>query len=245
MEQSGQLVRPITSRSRGSNPALAMKFLNFIWKFVFLKLYKGIFLLGFMRKRDFYFLAGVLFVLLQVVTVVRNVLIDYIYFFWLCDFVLVLYALGFFLKNDQFVKGIVNLGLIPQIIYFVNVLILIFFGVSFFEGIDFLLGVPPFIILLTLLFHSSTFFAFFFTYKIKPSKISIYYSLVGVILVYLLVFLFSNPMDNPNYVFLFSDLFGAEKFSIFWIPVVFLFIVLPTQLFQYFVWKVFSRNASG
>ena len=28
MEQSGQLVRPITSRSRGSNPALAIEDLN-------------------------------------------------------------------------------------------------------------------------------------------------------------------------------------------------------------------------
>jgi hypothetical protein len=195
-----------------------------------------------MRKRDFYFLAGILFVLLQVVAVVRNVLIDYIYFFWLCDFILVLYAIGFFLNDEQFIKGVINLGLIPQTIYFVSVLILVLFRVSFFEGVEFLLGVPPFIILLTLFFHASTFFAFFFTYKIKPSKISLYYSLGCVLLVYLFVSLFSNPIDNPNYVFLFSNFFGAERFSILWIPISFLFIVLPTQLFQYFVWKFFSRN---
>jgi hypothetical protein len=154
----------------------------------------------------------------------------------------VLYALGFFLKNDHFIKGIVNLGLIPQTIYFGSVLILVLFKISLFEGVDFLLTVPPFIILLTLFFHASTFFAFFFTYKTKPSKSTLYYSFIGVILVYFLVYFFSNPLDNPNYVFLFSNFFGADKFSILWIPIAFLFIVLPTQLFQYFVWKFFSRK---
>ncbi len=195
-----------------------------------------------MRKRDFYFLAGVFFVLLQIVAVVRNVLIDYIYFFWLCDFVIVLYALGFFLDDEQFIKGVINLGLIPQTIYFVSVLILVFSGISFFEGVEFLLRVPPFIILLTLFFHASTFFAFFFTYKIKPSKISLYYSFGITILIYFFVSLFSNPIDNPNYVFLFSNFFETDNLSILWVPIAFLLIVLPTQLFQYFVWKFFSRK---
>jgi len=70
----------------------------------------------FMKKVDFYFWGGVFFVLLQIVAIFRNLYFDYVYFFWFCDFVPFVLAIAFFLKKDEVIKGIINIGLFPQLI---------------------------------------------------------------------------------------------------------------------------------
>ena len=194
-----------------------------------------------MKKSNFYILAGVLFVFLQVVAIARNLYSDFIYFFWFCDFVPIILAVAFFFKKYHIVKGIVNIGLFPQLIYMSGFIVRIFFGISFLDETEILLTYDTLMIFLSILFHLATVIAFAWTYKIKPTKETLAYSLLGLVLIYLVMLFFTTPADDINYVFSLSNFFGVDAFSVFWIPITFLLVVLPTQGFQYLIYRCFGR----
>lgn len=194
-----------------------------------------------MEKKT-YILIGLFFIFLQIVAISRNMFLDFVYFFWFCDFVPIILAVAFFLRNDQLIKGVVCIGLFPQILYIFSFIIRLFFGVSFLEGIDSLFGYNVFIIASSVVLHSATVIAFFFTYKIKPNKFSLAYSFGILVSIYLIMISFTVPSDSINYVFILSNYFGIDALSLLWAPLTFLGVVLPTYLFQYFAYEYFRRG---
>ncbi len=196
-----------------------------------------------MKRRDFYFWGGILFLLLQVVAITRNVFSSYLYFFWFCDFVPLVYAIVFFLKKDQAIKGMVNIGLFPQVIYLFSFVIKIAFGVSIVNEMDVLFARSAFLIFATVLFHSATIFAFFFTYKRAPNMKTLYYSFFWLVAIFVVTSLFTKPEDSINYVFIVSNFLGIDNLSFLWIPLTFLLVILPTQGLQYLVSRYFKRES--
>ena len=194
-----------------------------------------------MKNFNSYVLVGVLFIFLQIIVIIRNLYSDFIFFFWFCDFIPIVLAIAFFFKKYHIVKGIVNVGLFPQLIYMTGFIVRIFFGISFFGGTDIFLNYDTLMIFFSILFHLATLIAFSFTYKIKPTRETLIYSLLGLILIYFVMIFFTAPIDDINYVFLLSNFFGAKVFSVFWIPITFLVVVLPTQGFQYLIYKYFGK----
>ena len=194
-----------------------------------------------MKKFDFCVFVGVFFVLLQIIVIIRNLYFDFVYFFWFCDFVPIILALAFFLKKYSIVKGAVNIGLFPQVIYIFGFVMKVFFGISFLGEVDVLLNYNMFIIFSSVFVHLATVIAFGFTYKIKPTKETLAYSLLGLVLIYLVMVFFTSPADEINYVFSLSNLLGIEALSVIWIPVTFLFVVLPTHGFQYLIYRYFGK----
>ena len=182
-----------------------------------------------------------LFIFLQIIAIIRNLYSDFIFFFWFCDFIPIILAIAFFSKKYHIVKGIINVGLFPQLIYMTGFVVRIFFGISFFRGTDIFLNYDTLMIFFSILFHLATLIAFVFTYKIKPTRETLIYSLLGLILIYFVMIFFTAPIDDINYVFLLSNFFGAKVFSVFWIPITFLVVVLPTQGFQYLIYKYFGK----
>lgn len=194
-----------------------------------------------MKKVDFYVFAGVFFVLLQVVAIVSNFYFDYMYFFWFCDFVPVILAIAFFMRKDEIVKGIVNIGLFPQMLYIASFIVRVFFGIPFLDNIEVVLMHNSFVIFSAVFVHSATLIAFVFTYKVRPRGRDLGYSLLGLILIYVVVSVFTAPVDSFNYVFLLSNFFGIDALSIFWVPLTFLIVVIPTFWFQCLVWRYFRK----
>ncbi len=194
-----------------------------------------------MKKSDFYFLAGILFVLLQIVAIARNLYFDFVYFFWFCDFVPIILAVAFFFRKDSVVKGVINIGLFPQLIYTFGFIVKIFFGVSFLSDVELVWGYSMFVIFSSIFIHLATVIAFGFTYKVEPKGRDMGYSLMGLVLIYIMVAVFTLPMDSINYVFLLSNFFRVDALSIFWIPITFLIVVVPTYWFQVFVYRYFER----
>ncbi len=194
-----------------------------------------------MKKSDFYFWAGVFFVLLQIVAIARNLYFDFVYFFWFYDFVPFILAIAFFLRRDEVIKGIVNIGLFPQLIYTVSFIARVFFGVQFLSDIEVVLGYNAFVIFSSIFLHLASVIAFGFSYRVKPKGRDLSYSLFGLVLIYIMVAVFTMPTDSINYVFLLSNFFGIDALSIFWVPITFFVVVLPTQWFRHVIYRYFGK----
>ena len=194
-----------------------------------------------MKKGDLYIWVGVFFVLLQVVAVVRNSFLDFVYFFWFCDFVPIILALAFFFRREQMIKGIVNIGLFPQLLYLGSFIVRLFFGFTFLDETDLLFSYNVFIIVSSVILHSATVISLGFVYLVRPKVESLVYSFVGLVLIYFVAVIFTMPMDSINYVFLLSNSFGVDALSVFWIPLTFLGVVVPTHGFQWLVWRYFRK----
>ena len=195
-----------------------------------------------MKRDRVYILLGVFFVFLQIVAIVRNLFLGFVYFFWFCDFIPIILAVSFFFKRDQIVKGIINIGLFPQLIYLFSFIVRLFFGSSFLDETDLLFSYNAFIISSSIILHSASAIALGFVYKVKPRRNSLIYSFVGLVLIYFIIIVFTVSNDSINYVFLLSNFFDVRLFSVFWIPVTFLGVVLPTYGFQYLVYQYFGRR---
>ncbi len=195
-------------------------------------------------KNQKYFLIGLWFLLIQVIAIVRNYSDSYIYFFWFCDFAPMLFAIAFFMKKDDFVKGLINIGLFAQIIFLIDFFYNAFNNISLLDFMPSFSELSLFYILSTFLLHISTFIALVFTYKTKPSKNTLFSSIWIIIGLYALTLIFTSPIDKINYVYSSGDLlkFAIPYYTFLWPFIVFIFIVLPTQGLQYLIWKIFKKK---
>jgi len=187
---------------------------------------------------------AVFFLCVQIIAIVRNLSSDYFSFFWYCDFTPGLFALLFFLKSDQGVKGLLNIGLFGQLGYSIIFTYYLITGktllgfVFTFEGI--------WIEVSTLLIHLSTLVVLVVQYKIKPNKKALWYSLIFLLLIYTAVLVFTNPDRSiaANYNFIYYSKYLSPyipQYTALWIPIAFLFVVLPTYFFQKWLYKITQK----
>lgn len=192
-----------------------------------------------------YFLIGVLFLLIEILAITRNFLESYIYFFWFCDFAPILFAILFFFKKPQYVKALINFGLIPQLIFLINFFYISFFGKDLFNLIPNFSELSFLYLVNTFILHLSTLAALFFTFKIKPQKNTFYYSGIILVSIYLVTLIFTSPASgNINYVYSLGDLlkFSIPYYTVLWPVLVFLILILPTQGIQYVIYRVWKRR---
>lgn len=194
-----------------------------------------------MIKEKNFFIYGVLFLLIQISAIIRNLPENYIYFLWFCDFAPLLYSISFFLKKSNWVKSIVNFGLIPQFFFLLDFFYVLFTRESLFGIIPNLFELNFFYTLSTLLIHLSSVLAFILTYKEKPQKLNYFYSIILIFFVYLLTLIFSSSNENFNYVYINFLPFTIPYYTFFWPILAFLLLILPTQLFQEFIYKKLNK----
>lgn len=198
------------------------------------------------NKRKHLYL-GILFLVLQVGIIIRNYFDHFVNFFWLCDFTAVIIAIGFFSGNTKLVRGVLNILLIPQILYILAfstkqfVLPHLNTIPSFIANLYHLGFVvrPAWFIASALLLHLTGIAALFFTMRQPYDKTSLKYSLGLLLLVYLAAVFFTNPVDNINLVFTFSPHWAI---ALLWIPATFLVVVLPTYYFQKWLARWFGKK---
>jgi hypothetical protein len=198
-----------------------------------------------MKKEDKkYLLIGILFLFIEVIAITRNILESYIYFFWFCDFAPILFAILFFFRKPQYVKALINFGLIPQVIFLINFFYIFFLGKDLFNLFPNFFELNSLYLLNTFVLHLTTFIALLFTFKIKPQKSTFYYSLVLLVGIYLMSLIFTSPTDNINYVNSGVDLlkFSIPHYTLLWPFLVFLLLILPTQGIQYMIYQLWKRK---
>ena len=195
-----------------------------------------------MDKNKRYIILGIFFLFIQLIAIIRNVASDYNNFFWFCDFVSLPLAIGFFLKKDNFIKSLINIGLIAQLIYigaFVYTLI---------SGYTLLNTIPEvrtfFYSFSSIFIHLSTIFALFFTYKIRPTIKTLFSSLMFLFGMYIIALIFTTPEQGINYVLSSKTLIPLviPYYTELWVLLTFLLVVLPTQLIQYGLYRKFNSK---
>jgi hypothetical protein len=195
--------------------------------------------------RRYYF--GLFFLFLQALAILRNLFYDYNYFFWFCDFAPGLFAIAFFIGNKDIIKGIINFGLIPQIIFLSDFIYATTKGASLLGIRVDLIQFTSFSVLSTIFVHLTTIFALILTLRTKPNKKTIFYSLIFMFAVYLVALIFTPSSGDINYVYSTGNLLNSFNFTVpnivwFWPLFVSLFIILPTQGLQYVLYRVFEKK---
>jgi len=172
------------------------------------------------------------FIGLQILVMLRNYYSDYMYFFWLCDFIPTVYAFSFVVKDVQLIKGLINISFIPQA---VNVTTFISKTlINLIQNIP--LEFTTFYTISTIIMHLTTTYVLFLTFHLETKKESLYYSITSLTIIYAVMFLFTPIERNINYIFT-LDRLGFNGFSFFWIPICFIIMVLPTYFLQKRLYK--------
>ncbi|MFT4326768.1 MAG: hypothetical protein ACMXYK_04660 [Candidatus Woesearchaeota archaeon] len=152
-----------------------------------------------------YMLLGVFFLIVQII-------FGFIFFrgpdtfntiLSVCHHIPLLFAIGFFLKKDQFIKGLIHIGLIGQVLWIIDYMSFIFTGSHIWGFTDYMQNITSivYIIMILIVHFLSTFLALGFVYKIKPERKSIIYSVVYGMILYIIILLFTRPERNVNCVF--------------------------------------------
>jgi len=188
-----------------------------------------------------YLILGFLFLFIQAVAILRNLFSSHYNFFWFCDFVSLPLALCFFFKKDNFIKSLINIGLVAQLIYVTGVIYFLFSGNSFLDTIPSDPNILYFVS--SILIHLSTLIALIFTYKVKPTINILFYSLIFLFGMYTVALFFTTPTQEINYVLSSKTLipFVIPHYTQLWVLLTFIIVVLPTQLIQYLIYKKFKK----
>jgi len=200
---------------------------------------------GRQRENKRYLYWGFFFLLLQILVIVRNLSTDYFSFFWYCDFAPAIFSILFFWRNEQAIKGLINIGFFMQLAYTLIIVTKLIFGITLF---GFIINFPltSEYVIPTLIIHLGTIFAFVAVYRVKPRTTSLVYSFVFLVFIYALVIVFTNPTVVPggnfNFIY-FPQLFSDFSFyTEVWVGVALIMIVVPTHLFQLLVWSIFAHH---
>jgi hypothetical protein len=187
---------------------------------------------------DYYFLAGIFFVFMAILVIIRNLRSNKTKdFFWFCDMAPFILAFAFFTQNQQLLKGLINIGFIAQWVSLIPLSSAIFFHKNLIGFAD-ILNYDKFHRGVSLLLHSATLnIALLFTYNTKPGISSLVYSLFILTILFILTLLFTSRKENVNYVY-HTDFLGFKipGYTSLWIFITFILVIFPTYLLQYLLY---------
>lgn len=191
-----------------------------------------------MKQKTKYLLISLFFALVQIMVILRNYFLGYFVLYWYCDFAPTIFAILFFFKANQAVKGYLNIGLIPQLIFLFGFFYKLVFDISLLGDVTNSLSTGLFYTLSTTISHLSTLLALILVIKTKPSKKSLLYSFIFLMLIYAITILFTSPQEYINYVYSSGNLvsFRIPYLTLIWIPLAFVFLVIPTYFLQHLLY---------
>lgn len=193
-----------------------------------------------MDKNKKFLAIGIYFIVLELLFLTVFISIHKIYpaVFWACNLVPIFLAIGFFTKNTQLVKAAINFEFLPQLAFIILTIIYFTTNVSLIgikdSYVTILMGVVAFCM------HAfSINVALFYTWKTKPEKKSLFYSLIIFLSIYVLNLIFTSPSNNVNFTRSSSNLLGFNIpfMTVLWPILVLIGLVYPTYIFQKFLAK--------
>lgn len=189
-----------------------------------------------------YHIVGGFFLLLQLFVIFGNYsATQYDTFFWFCNHALLLFAFGFFSKNTDLIKGLINVGFLAQLVWSIDFLGRIFFGVHLFNITNYIFENPNSLwTLLTIIIHLfATTLALYMTRTIKPTTKTLLYSIIYLITLYITTLLFTDPQNNINWIYEIGGFIGysSSLYTLFWPFIVIIIVILPTQALQHYIYK--------
>jgi hypothetical protein len=196
-------------------------------------------------SKRWYFFWGLFYLALGLFVLCRNYYfsISYYSIFWLCDFAPFVLALGFLMRSNGMIKGVLNIAFFPQIIFLYGAFMIFFFNIDIFGVGLSLEHLTLWFIASSIVLHTSLIAAYFLNYEVRPTYKSLIYSFVLLSVMYFVAVSYTPIEENVNYVFMFKNL-GFDALMFLYVPAVFLFVALPTFIFQVLMQRLWKRNHS-
>jgi len=194
-----------------------------------------------------YYLAGAYFLLLQIYVIFYlDLFASTSSFFWICNVIPFLFAMGFFTKNISLVRSLISLSLVIHIIWTIDFFSVIFFNSPILGGFTryaFQEGTISILPMLAHLFSSSVALMVVYREEFNKKRILIY-SFLLIVAFQLLAFAFTTPVDNVNCVYesCVLSLVGAVPFYSQIYPIgFFILLVLPGYFLQRLLFTTFGE----
>jgi hypothetical protein len=198
----------------------------------------------YLRSDEGYIVIGFFFLMLSLALIFRNsVYYSMANTLWFCDFSLVLFSIAFFLRNLQFIKGLINIGLLAQFIYILELILYVSFGISLSEIPALTMNSGLFNIIYSVSIHLfSANLALYVTVRRRTKRISLMYSGLIIVFLYALTILLTPPSMNVNYIFSSEFLFGLNipLYIYLWPLLAFIVLVIPTYRLQRYLNERYS-----
>lgn len=163
---------------------------------------------------------------------------------WFCNHTPLFFSIGFFFKNNDITKSIINVGLIPQLIWIIDFLGKIIFNTYIFDVTRYIFEDFTGLALVgSILSHIfATILALYFTYKHKPISKIILVSFVYIVVLFFTTLFFTPVHENVNLIYYVNiGNISFPGYTILWPVLVLIIIVIPTYYFQVFLYD-WSKN---
>ena len=206
---------------------------------------KSLFLNFFMKYR--YLIGGFTFLCIQMFIYIVNIgAYDFSFYYWYCNHIPILFSIAFFLKQYQLVKGLIHVGLIPQIMWVLDLTLYWLFSFQLFGFTQYFFELESTLqIISTLFIHIfSSSLAFLFTLNINPNKKSLYFAFGYVSILLLVTLTFTQVEQNINCV---HEICGLEELTpplYTWLfPfLTFIIMILPSYYLQREIYKFLQHQ---
>ncbi len=165
---------------------------------------------------------------------------------YVCNHIPLILALLFLLKKYSLIKSFINVGLIVQAGWVLDLLGKALFNHYIFGSTVYIFNsYSPLGHTVSIALHTSTLIpAFFMTWKTEPEKYTLKVSLAYMAIIYLMSLYLTEPSLDINCVFNMCNVSFLSSYSspVLFMPLVTLIIILPTHLMQSAVSNWFSGN---
>ena len=169
-----------------------------------------------------------------------------VFYFWYCNHIPLLFSIAFFFKQYQVVKGLIGVGLIPQILWILDLTLYGLFSNELFGFTHYFFELESIAQMVSvLIIHIfSSLLAFLFTISSKSNKNSLYISLVYILLLQIITLIFTDPSLNINCV---QEICGIENFtpplySYYFFILTFVVMVLPAYVLQILAFNFYENR---
>jgi hypothetical protein len=191
--------------------------------------------------KDYTFLA-IVFLIFEVVALVRDYFSyrSMLHLLWFCNYAPLLLAVAFFFKRKDFIKAIINVGLVVQTVFLFIYVALMTTGRFEYRGLS--LGMSPSLfVITTIIIHIVILVALYVTYQEKPTRRSLYLSFAILLFMYFSVILFAPPENQINLVYSYGNIIKIDIpfYTFLWPILAFILIVLPSYWIQN---KLYERH---
>ncbi|MCH8519198.1 MAG: hypothetical protein LAT82_00395 [Nanoarchaeota archaeon] len=202
--------------------------------------------LNFLLSNYKYLVGGFLFLFLQLFIYIANMNSEsMVFYYWYCNHIPILFSLAFFFKQYQVVKGLIGVGLIPQVLWILDLMLYGLFSYQLFGFTQYFFELESSTQMISvLIIHVfSSLLAFLLTISVKPNYKSLITSLVYVLFLQLITLIFTDPSLNINCV---QEICGLENFTpllykYYFFILTFIVMVLPSYFIQIGVFNIYKK----
>lgn len=191
-------------------------------------------------------IAGIFFLAMQALIMYANYRASrFDGLFWFCNHTPLLIGISFLIGRKDFIKAIINVGFLPQLIWTVDFLGRLFFGTCLFDVTQYVFeGLNGRDVLVAIITHMFAInIALFLTRKQKINKKVLLYSAVYLVSLLVVSFIYSPVDKNVNFI----KYFGAPAYTFpgytaLWAVLAFVIVVVPTYFIQKGIYKISTRK---